>query len=195
MKIFLFILLLTLCSAANSQLHYETKDSCFNALDSLNKKTGLWMESYSSTSYAINCYTNGLLNGTCYEYAFNILSEKTNYVLGIKNGVYISFNIDGFPLEISNYKNGKLSGIRYYFYENHSIRTIIYFENDLYNGIFEAYNPNGTISVRQEYTNGELNGHQILFWPNGNIKTISNYLNGNLQGEIKHFEENGNLIK
>lgn len=195
MKYFILIFYLTCFKVGYSQLNFLNIDSCFNTLDSLDQKTGFWKESISSTSFSINCYSSGLLNGTCYKYRLNQLSEKADYQFGIKNGVSILFNFDGYPLEISNYKNGKLSGIRFYFYEDHSLRTIIHFENDLYHGTFEAFNPNGSISVKQEYYEGQLNGDQILYWPNGNIKSISNYINGIQIGEFKYFEENGNLIK
>ncbi len=65
------------------------------------------------------------------------------------------------------HKNGKVSGIRYYY-------------NNQPNGPMESYYPNGTMQSRMVFEKGVLNGDAITYYENGKICTVSKYKNGSL---------------
>jgi antitoxin component YwqK of YwqJK toxin-antitoxin module len=124
------------------------------------KKHGLYTH-HDHKGFKVNTieYVDGLKHGEYISYHnfSNNISYKCHYNNGIKVGEAIFYYENGQIDNICNYKDGKIEGMRYW-----------YFESD--------DNSPGNIKKSCNHIDGLRQGECIIYYSNGTIKSIWNYV-------------------
>ncbi len=136
---------------------------------------------------------------------------------GIKDGKYESFYKDGSPELISYYKqnqlcdsllaydntshhlkekafykDGKLNGHRFLFFEDGKVMIMETYTNDKEDGVYLSYFKNGKKEQEGQYVDGKLSGVWHYYYENGQVKEIVTYADGHEFGPYFSFYPNGN---
>jgi antitoxin component YwqK of YwqJK toxin-antitoxin module len=90
------------------------------------------------------------------------------------------FNKDNVRIEEKNYKNGKLEGKQYDWYENGKLK-------------YDENYKNGQLKYEYNYKNEKLEGKQYEWYQNAQLEFESNYKDGKLEGKQYSWYENGEL--
>ncbi len=108
-----------------------------------------------------------LLHGTVIYY--DMFNFKTiQYVMGVKEGISIKFDIAGAPTIIENYHNDKLHGERIH-YSNGQIIFKEHYLNGLRNGMNEIYRLDGSLELQAEFVDGYKHGKHIRYSSKGEV--------------------------
>ncbi len=145
-----------------------------------------------------------------------VVLSKCFYITNtkIKHGKCIEFSFSGDTIGKFNYKNGKLDGIQYFYYESGGYKNIVQYSNDIIIGKKTAFYKNGKIKYEVEYNNGSLweinalydfkgreldkgslkkgNGLVVVYYDDGSLKYKGQYLNGKPHGNWLSFTDTGN---
>lgn len=144
-------------------------------------------------------------------------SEIIHYVLGRKNGFYLTYKYDrqlnisgnGYLFSKELYVNDKKEGPSYYYYPTGELREIVYFEKGKREGNGYEFNKDSVIITINTFHNdvliererinrtnkkGEKEGLWRTYFDNGKVKTEETYVDNQLEGLSKEFNEKGNLI-
>ncbi|HYX05647.1 MAG TPA: hypothetical protein VE912_02835 [Bacteroidales bacterium] len=144
-------------------------------------------------------------------------SEIIHYVLGKKNGYYITYKFDqhknisgnGYLFSKELYVNDKKEGPSYYFYPTGELKEIVYYEEGKREGTGYEYNRDSVIVTVNKFHNdiliererinrtnkqGEKEGVWRSYYDNEKIKEEENYVNNQLEGLSKEFDRQGKLI-
>lgn len=89
----------------------------------------------------------------------------------LKFGTYTSYDEDGKLFERSQYKKGKLDGLRTIFFAN------------------------GEVEIQENYTDGKIDGLYKSFYDNGNVNLEANYVGGKMEGIVKRYYSTGELLE
>lgn len=110
----------------------------------------------------------------------------------LKHGLYERFDDQGKLLEQSNYKLGKLNGIRKLFEQGilESEETRV---EDLFDGPYKAFHPNGQIRMEATYVKDVMTGDVRVFYPSGKLKEIVRFTDNVENGPFSEYYENGKL--
>ncbi|MBK9793099.1 MAG: hypothetical protein IPP60_08350 [Sphingobacteriales bacterium] len=76
----------------------------------------------------------------------------------IKVGIYNKYYDDGKILEVANYTNGKLNGLRTLYYPSGKIMQTENYADNKYEGKFAAYFEDGSFQQEGEYKDNMMNG-------------------------------------
>jgi antitoxin component YwqK of YwqJK toxin-antitoxin module len=149
----------------------------------------------NDTLYYGKIFCNNKIGTWKYFYPNNKLKNITNYnQLGELDGIYKIFHKDGgYLYETGNYKNGKLNGTVYYYYEDGKVKKEIPFVNGKRDGIVTKYYPNGNIQYVEQYKDGKICCQAKDYYESGKLKIITNYKNGKIDSTYTYFFENGNI--
>ena len=161
-------------------------------------KIGQWREGYSKGSYV-----NGKKNNTWTEYSrkhlvgdADFVSAISNYKLGVKDGLFITYNSRGSSfyekLSEGEYKNGKKNGVWTTWFRKE------YCSSNCNNPEIISHNHSKYIHQRKSetnYKNGEQNGLEIEWGMRDDLSGYkihqTNYKNGRKDGlYIKYFTNN-----
>ena len=160
------------------------------------KKTGLELKmDGKDTVYVGNLKCDKKIGTWRQFYANNKLKNITNYNENSElHGVYKIYHKEGgYLYEEGNYKNGKLEGKVYYYYDNGKVKKEIPFVNGKRNGTVTKYYKNGNIQYIEHYKNGIICCEAKDFYDNGQLKIATNYKNGKLDSSYVFYYENGDL--
>ena len=138
----------------------------------------------------------------------------------LKFGTYISYDLEGQIFEQSNYRSGKLDGVRTIFFSNGKMEIEETYVDGVFHGPYKSYYDNGQLNLDANYvegvmqgivkryystgelleevtfTNNEENGPFKEYYKNGQVKWEGAYSNGDNEiGTIKAYDDKGNLIK
>jgi antitoxin component YwqK of YwqJK toxin-antitoxin module len=152
----------------------------------------------------------------------NSLFEQYTLLLpdSIRHGVYRSFYPSGKTYEESEYKNGKLDGLRTLYFENGNPMVKENHKDGRFEGLFQSFYENGQLNLegyylegsmegewRRYYDTGEVmevfqlennleNGPFVEYYRNGNLKAEGTYKDGDSEhGLLKLYDESGELIR
>ena len=157
----------------------------------------------------IDCYVDGLLDGTHEVWMNNMQTFSCQYSNGKLNGAYIQYDEQGRIMIKCNYADDKKDGVweEYQYYTDGSVNIYVMktYKADILNGKFERkmWYGNGQLFVHEKgnYANDCKNGpwetrNWFLSGKEGYIETGS-YLNDKMDGqwEFTGYDENGNTIK
>jgi len=92
----------------------------------------------------------------------------------IFTGTLIAFNDSGDTTEVSNYRNGKKTGIQARWWENGVKRSEYNYNNNEFQGISRDWTQTGLLVRQMNYDNGHENGLQQLWDDDGKIR--ANYV-------------------
>ena len=121
--------------------------------------------------------------------------EEYQYIAdSLKHGYYRKYSDQGFILESSNFKNGKLDGERviYDFYTGIKEISEIY-KNDILEGRYIIFHPNGEMNMLGVYKNNVLSGTVSFFDSTGGLTEEVQFVNNFQVFPFQEFHENGNL--
>lgn len=112
-----------------------------------------------------------------------------------KSGIYKEFHDNKTPKLVCQYKNNRLTGQVFEYYNNGSIYKKYYCCDGILFGSFEEYYYNGKLMTLTNYYNGILHGCYHSFYGNGNLLKNCFYDHGKLVGSYNLFFEDGRLWK
>ena len=126
------------------------------------KKTGTWIEYHSAKNLIVKNITNyvdGMKNGLWMSVGKNNRVEAYGYYANdLKDGIWLTYNYSRRELE-EHYKNGKLNGKRLTFYNTGKdgvVKEEAEFKNGVQDGTYKYYLEDGTVSIEYIYENGKI---------------------------------------
>ena len=127
-------------------------------------------------------------------------TDKLMSVKRFKNkhpeGLWIFYYPDGKTEHLKeNYENGKLSGIRYEYFENGKLAKEETYKFNLLAGPYKTYYQAGGVEAEGELRSNRRHGLFTAYHPNGKIKEQGEYIADKKHKEWKEFDEHGNLVK
>lgn len=122
-------------------------------------------------------------------YIGNVIEYSETYINGILDGEEIWYS-NGTPNMVYVYKNGKLNGDSYMYYDDGKVKGIQSYKDDKILSM-SSFNKNGKPIHQATFTNGT--GDWKLFWDNGNILEEGRYTNGRKDGDWKRFQSDGTV--
>jgi antitoxin component YwqK of YwqJK toxin-antitoxin module len=120
---------------------------------------------------------------------YSIIKEKD---IEIKHGLYERFDEQGRIAEQSNYKSGKLEGIRK-LYEQGILESEETRVADQFHGPYKGYFPNGQLRMEANYEKDIILGDVKVYYPTGKLKEIVRFADNVETGPFIEYYENGNL--
>ena len=129
-------------------------------------------------------FKNGLKNGTEIEYDKEGKVKKVcNYENGIFNGIYQNYDYKGNLLSKGSYIRGKKAGNWEEKYPDKKVLISLNYENDiLIDYIWTSFYPNGNVFYEGTFDkSGKLNGISTTYDENGNVKSTEIYKKGKLK--------------
>lgn len=118
------------------------------------------------------------------------LKNRPETYSGAFRDYYLNGNLKG----KGQFKEGKLEGKRWLFFDDGSVSEELNYENGFPEGKEIKYFPNGTVKQIGYYREGYEVGEWKKFHPNGELKQVSNFSkNGKLNGEVKSYYSTGEL--
>lgn len=119
-------------------------------------KDGEWVE-YNATNgniSSITPYMNGKLNGYYFEFDNRgYLVTQAGFINDELDGKMIKLKY-GKPTEISNYKHGKLHGIKVQYHRNGNKQIEVEYKNGLIDGFMKYYNNDEEVMMEYKYKDG-----------------------------------------
>lgn len=141
--------------------------------------------------------------------------KKINYLYGVKNGYYFTFDYDnpnrpeGFLLSKELYVNDKKEGVSYYYYPDNKVKEEINYNDGKRSGRAFEFNREGKIITVFDYNNGRLvnkepvnriddQGNKVGVWKefygNKRVKTEKRFKKNKPDGYFKEYDDKGKLI-
>lgn len=203
--IFIYGLLFTMTFGAISQ----------NVTDAKGLKQGLWNEEASGT-VSSGYYKNGKKEGAWTVSKSNLVTNVTNYIDGVKNGIELILDSRGYIASEKWYKNDLLDGksmtfrygkvmssvtyekglevgLKTLYYENGKLQEESNWKNGIKDGFTKWYDDKGVLIAEYDYKDGDIVGTAKGYHSNGNLATESVYINGQRAGYHKEYYETGVL--
>lgn len=150
-----------------------------------NKKEGLWVELKENGDSLSACnYKGGILNGPFWRYTTGTNYKSTSQTSQLNN--YSDWQTEKM-LIIGKFKNGKLNGIVYSYYNNGILNEKLTYKFGVLNGKSETYHDNGNKRLVENYENGELDGVWEQYYNTGLLREKRVYKN-NVLIEKKKME-------
>lgn len=194
-----------------------------NQLDEKGNKHGLWKGVYEDTKYlkyegefkngkevgVFTFYDNTKVkkivatrdfsakDGSCYTIVFNGKHKVSEgkLVNKIHEGEWKFYHLRSDTImNLENYKNGKLHGIKKVFYNTGLIAEETTYVDGIKHGPYKKVAENGVVLEETNFKNGELNGSAVFREAAGGKYTEGQYKNGKSVG-IWKFYEGGKLVK
>lgn len=171
LKVISCLLFIGLYSAINAQsFEIVYPGDTINRVDKNNIKQGFWKIS----------------RGMIYESGY--------FLNGYKEGVWISYGVNGKPSLLEAYHQGKLNGPCFVFDENGSLRNERHMKDDKMDGRNASYDKDGNPIMLRNYKKGDLHGEYLEYYENGQIREQSFYKNGLKDSISTYKSENGEPI-
>ncbi len=114
----------------------------------------------------------------------------------VKVGIYNKYYDDGKILEVANYTNGKLNGLRTLYYPSGKIMQTENYADNKYEGKFAAYFEDGSFQQEGEYKDNMMNGVWKNYFtePKNKVKEEITLKDNHVNGPYKEYYNNGNLF-
>lgn len=166
------------------------------------------------SGYVMTFYINGKEVAT-QEFDKDVKLLKTTGK--IPDGTIKQYNVNGKLFAETDYKNGRMNGVKKSFFDNGKLYMESSMSDDLVNGLSKEYYPNGHIKDEVNCLNGkveglqklyddngklsgvltnhegQLNGPSTVYYPDGKINVTSNYKDGQQDGTYTHYYRNGQV--
>ena len=140
-------------------------------------------------------YVDGVRNGEDNMYHGNgQIAVNHFYKNGqIVDGTYVDLDSNGEKMGVFIYKNGKLNGKAFTYYENGQLRSEGNWENEERHGYWKEYYESGQLRSEGNWKNEERHGYWKEYYESGQLKSERNYKDG-YRLLSKCWEEDGNEI-
>ena len=112
------------------------------------------------------------------------------------NNLWRSYYKNGNLKSSINYKDGKVEGIAFFFYDDKKEIKLaeINYQDDLINGLYQEFFENGAQKAKLNYEEGELHGDAEFYYKTGSIKIKGKYKNNNKKGRWFFYNQKGEVI-
>jgi len=138
-----------------------TKDNAaFYRTESSKKGNGYWFEDY---------YVSGVKQME----GISMYKDKEVF-----DGTVKWYYENGKPLQVVNFKNGKLNGKRQIFFENGKLKSESFYKNGNKEGKYKLYYDNGRLNKEGNFKNNLETGLWKIYYPNGKMKSEGTYQDG-----------------
>jgi antitoxin component YwqK of YwqJK toxin-antitoxin module len=112
------------------------------------------------------------------------------------NGLWRSYYENGNLKSSVMYKNGKVDGIAYFYYNDGKETPMaeVTFIEDVINGMYKEYFQNGAQKAKLNYEEGKLDGDAEFYFPTGSIQAKGEFKDDEKRGKWLFYNEKGELI-
>jgi len=112
------------------------------------------------------------------------------------NGLCRSYYESGNIKSSVNYKDGKVDGIAYFYYDDEvsTVLAEVKFLEDKIIDYYQEFYDNGAQKAKVEYKDGIADGAVEFYYKTGKIKIEGKYKKGEKDGKWKFYDENGELM-
>jgi len=160
----------------------------------LNKKEGSWVGFYPSNVLAkLEYYKGGQKDGPSVQLdRRGKVNLFESYRLGLLNGQQVVYSqLGDFPVSETNYLRGLKNGLYRLYYDNGKIQEESYYIDNQKDGSSRWFNKNGRLMAEYSYKTGNFEGIQRTFYDNDTVQVSSKYSKNELTGEYKEYYRNG----
>lgn len=112
---------------------------------------------------------------------------------GDMDGLWKSYNINGYLYSEENYTAGKYNGKTTFYHENGKIESETEYENGYASGYYKEYYKNGKLKREGAYLNDEKAGEWKAYYSDGNMQSVTFYKNGVQDQWQQYYSSNGKL--
>lgn len=136
-------------------------------------------------------------DGSCYTIVFNGKHKVSEgkLVNKIHEGEWKFYHLRSDTImNLENYKNGKLDGVKKVFYNTGLIAEEVNYVEGIKNGPYKKVAENGVVLEETNYKNGEYHGPAIFREAAGGKYTVGEYKNGQSVGIWKFYDKD-KLVK
>lgn len=185
-----------------------------NVTDAQGRKQGEWCKKYENGQYVyVATFKDGKPVGTTVRYyetgkkssELTYNADGTIYAVmyfedekvaskGLftadhqRTGKWEFYNEDGYKVALSTYKNGKLNGTSFTYFDNGAVSDESNYVDDVLHGPWFQYLPNGKRRLDTHYVNGKLDGLYKYWNVDGELSVEGYYRNGVQIGDWKIYE-------
>lgn len=160
-------------------------------LNEKTEKTGYWKFLYSGSSATKsegNYNDKGERTGPWkYYYENGNVKEVCTFKNDKLDGEYFKYYNNGKPMEHLFYKEGKYDGFQSVYYSNGSLKNTYNYKNDIQDGEETGYYKNGKVNYKVNSKQGLYNGIYNLYFENGAPNKTITFVNGIKIGPSKEF--------
>ena len=112
------------------------------------------------------------------------------------NGIWRSYYPSGNLKSTVNYKDGKVDGEAFFFYDDGKETKMVEltYDEDLIDGVYMEFHDNGAQKAILNYDEGVLNGEAEFYYKTGRTKIKGKYKKGQKKGKWYFYDEKGSLI-
>jgi antitoxin component YwqK of YwqJK toxin-antitoxin module len=158
-------------------------------------RDGQWL-TYFGGNYIqkIENYQKGKFIGGAFEFdRWGRLIAERYYMNGVSNGVSKTFTADGFFTSFTEYKDGKINGVKKIYYQDSPDKVMeeAHYKNDIKDGPSKWFTKEGRLVADYNYQNGLLEGDIKTYYPSGKLLLLEHYNLNNHQGEAIEYFESG----
>jgi len=193
-KIYLLLLAFSLASSSYSQTDKVVNGDTINKTDAKKYKQGYWEET-NNNNLSKGCYINDKKDGAWITYSAKGMPNKVeSFKGGLKNGVSISIDDNGYYKGEANYKNDVLNGSQRIYATGGRLLSDANYKNGILEGTKKTYYENNNkIQEESFYLNGERDGVSKWYDTDGKLIAEYNYKNGKFEGINKTYYKSGNV--
>ena len=114
----------------------------------------------------------------------------------VPSGLWRSYYENGNLKSSVTYKNGKVDGIAFFFYNDNSEtkRAEVIYKEDVIQGVYQEFYQNGAQKAKLNYEDGKLDGDAEFYYQSGRIKIKGEYKKNEKKGKWLFYSENGEIL-
>lgn len=153
---------------------------------------------YGTNPASVIEYKHGKINGkkkVYYENAAGKLTEESEYVDDVKDGISNFYSSTGDPIAEYVYKKGLLEGIQKTYYPGKKLMSEQNYVNNVESGLYREYYESGKVKTEGNYKEGKMDGKWIENNEDGVLKMEGAYVNGEKEGKWVEFDAAGKIVK
>jgi len=170
-------------------------------LEKFEKSTSdaLKTEDFDSLRFKITLPDSILLTNGAYkeEYTENLSTKFEGKISDNQlNGVWRTYYKSGNLKSTVNYKNGKVNGEAFFFYDDNKETKMVElsYDEDIIEGVYLEFYENGAQKATLNYEEGLLHGDAEFYYKTGRTKIEGKYKKGKKKGKWYFYDKKGKLI-
>lgn len=189
-----------------------------NKLDAQGRKQGEWAKKYENGQYQylatfrndipvgtltryyengkksaeLTYNADGTISCTLYHENGKLATKGTYSSTHIRISNWTFYNEEGYKVLSENYKNGKLHGTRFTYFDNGKVSDESNYVEDVLHGPWFEYTSSGHRRLEAHYVHGKLDGSYKFWTIDGILSIEGKYRLGTQIGDWKVYNENGN---
>lgn len=110
-----------------------------------------------------------------------------------KEGQFMRIDPQGNVVELANYQNDTLQGLRIIFTENGDTLITENYQNGLFDGEYRAYYDGNVLELEGAYTANFMEGEWKRYYQSGQLMEVVSFSDNEENGPFVEYYENGNM--